>query len=273
MQQSSKNLHLSGMKTSFCECHYRVGNIYECAPSWRWRVERMEDCDLWLVLSGRGSLETEGRTYELEYGDCFIFHPGQSLSASLDPENPLVVAAAHFTFAGGSRRLEPPLHRKLGPETGFVGELAGRAVSHAREGRTKEADYWLGAALTAIFETDAELRRIPGSLLAWRERMQRVADEIVRNPERRHDFRVFSKRLKMSYDHFARSFKKVCGRSPEDFAVESRMERARTLLLFSNCNVSEIAERLGYSSLYFFSRQFKERNGVSPRAYKARHSG
>jgi AraC-like DNA-binding protein len=38
--------------------------------------------------------------------------------------------------------------------------------------------------------------------------------------------------------------------------------------MFSDVNVSEIADALGFSNVHNFSRAFKSAMGVSPRAYK-----
>ena len=50
--------------------------------------------------------------------------------------------------------------------------------------------------------------------------------------------------------------------------IRSRMFRARSLLKNTDLSVGDIARQLGYESETFFSRQFKQRIGVSPTVYR-----
>ncbi len=72
--------------------------------------------------------------------------------------------------------------------------------------------------------------------------------------------------------HFSRIFKSVVQQSPRDFLLELRLSRARHFLSETSLSIGEIAERLDYTDLFFFSRQFKAKTGLSPRAYRLRAS-
>ena len=68
--------------------------------------------------------------------------------------------------------------------------------------------------------------------------------------------------------YFCRVFKRAVGEAPRDFVVRARVERAQRLLAQPGLAIRKVAERLGYRSAYFFSRQFKAKVGVSPSAYR-----
>ncbi len=68
---------------------------------------------------------------------------------------------------------------------------------------------------------------------------------------------------------FRRAFQRAVGVSPRDYAVAARLTRARDLLLTTDEPVAAIAEQLGYRDVFFFSRQFRQRTGLSPRAFRA----
>jgi two-component system, response regulator YesN len=57
-------------------------------------------------------------------------------------------------------------------------------------------------------------------------------------------------------EHFAESF--------SDYIIRIRMEKAEQLLHNPKLKVYEIADQLGYKSLTYFSRQFREYYGTSP---------
>jgi AraC-like DNA-binding protein len=52
--------------------------------------------------------------------------------------------------------------------------------------------------------------------------------------------------------------------------VSCKMIEARRYLESSEMRIGEIADRLGYRDIYFFSRQFKGFYGMSPVAYRQR---
>lgn len=66
-------------------------------------------------------------------------------------------------------------------------------------------------------------------------------------------------------------FKKIFGMTPMRYVIHRRMEKAKELLLYSDLSISEISEKLGFSSIYYFSKAFKEREGLSPLSFRERH--
>jgi AraC-like DNA-binding protein/mannose-6-phosphate isomerase-like protein (cupin superfamily) len=71
----------------------------------------------------------------------------------------------------------------------------------------------------------------------------------------------------LSPSHLSHLFKKKTGSSVMGFLEELRIQHAKTLLLESGLNVSQIAEQIGYSSIHLFSRRFKKFVSVSPARY------
>ncbi|MEN6428302.1 MAG: AraC family transcriptional regulator [Phycisphaerales bacterium] len=71
-----------------------------------------------------------------------------------------------------------------------------------------------------------------------------------------------------SKGHLFRAFKKSFRVSPLAYQQDLRFEAAQRLLRFTSLRCYEIAQRVGYSNVYFFHRQFKRRMGVTPRHYR-----
>lgn len=67
--------------------------------------------------------------------------------------------------------------------------------------------------------------------------------------------------------HFVRLFKGAFGMSPIQYLAHLRISEAKRLLVSTDLQISEISERLGYSSPEYFSRQFTSKAGVSPSNY------
>jgi iron complex transport system substrate-binding protein len=73
--------------------------------------------------------------------------------------------------------------------------------------------------------------------------------------------------------HFSALFKAHFGTSPIDYLVRLRLRAAAYLLRDVNVSVSSAAASVGYDDLYYFSKLFKKKLGVSPRAYRKKLRG
>lgn len=76
-----------------------------------------------------------------------------------------------------------------------------------------------------------------------------------------------SEHFGLSKEHICSVFKKELSTTVSEYVNKIKLEHATELLSNSSMNVSQIAEYLGYSSVYYFSRIFKKYYGVPPTAY------
>lgn len=58
------------------------------------------------------------------------------------------------------------------------------------------------------------------------------------------------------------------GQTLHEYVIAQRIARARAFLVETDLSLALIAERLGYDSVFFFSRQFKQQAGVTPGEYR-----
>ncbi len=77
----------------------------------------------------------------------------------------------------------------------------------------------------------------------------------------------FSKNLGYSKSQLYRKMQALCGKSPNSFIKEYRLERALELLRKNNKNISETAFTTGFNSPAYFSKCFMDRFGILPSSY------
>ncbi len=77
-----------------------------------------------------------------------------------------------------------------------------------------------------------------------------------------------AKMASYSIPHFSAEFKKHFHISPIDYAIQLKLEHACYLLKDRNLNIADIAERLGYNDMFYFSRQFKKYFKTSPNNFR-----
>lgn len=77
-----------------------------------------------------------------------------------------------------------------------------------------------------------------------------------------------SKICGISYSYLQRLFNEKYGVPPKRYIIQLKINYACDLLRSGLYSVRETAEMSGFDDLYFFSRQFKEYVGMSPKKYK-----
>lgn len=70
------------------------------------------------------------------------------------------------------------------------------------------------------------------------------------------------------YNYLSSLFSEVEGLTIEKFVILQRIERVKELLVYDELSLSEIAYKLGYSSVAHLSAQFKKITGLTPSHYR-----
>ena len=73
--------------------------------------------------------------------------------------------------------------------------------------------------------------------------------------------------MNYNYSYLSALFRKTTGSTLLSYYHQKRLDVARQLIAEGTMKMTEIAETLNYSSLYSFSRAFKENFGISPKQY------
>ena len=78
----------------------------------------------------------------------------------------------------------------------------------------------------------------------------------------------FADRLSVTPNHLNKSIKSVTGHSASHLINKIKVTEAKYLLMIANNTVSDVAERLGFSDISYFSRFFKKMEAVTPNEYR-----
>lgn len=82
-----------------------------------------------------------------------------------------------------------------------------------------------------------------------------------------------AKEANLSPYHFIRVFKSQTGRTPYEFLLDLKIQKAKELLDDTTRTITEICVELGFSSPSHFTKVFTNAVGLSPTAYRKKHCG
>jgi AraC-like DNA-binding protein len=226
----------------------RGEGVFESGPS---GLQRIRAGDLFIVFPGiwhryRPDPRTGWDEYWLEFD-------GDTARRMMDrkpfaPAEPVLHVGHHeklvalFLEAVEILRHEPPEHQAL------LGALAAQVVAHT---------------LSAVRRQRFEGRPVE-------EIVREAKDLLARQAGRGHPLEGVAAQLNLSYSAFRRLFKAGTGYSPHQFALQVCLQRAKDLLARTQLPVGRIAEELGFDSIFYFSRLFKRKTGLSPAAHRRR---
>lgn len=75
-------------------------------------------------------------------------------------------------------------------------------------------------------------------------------------------------KLHYDYTYLSNLFSEVEGITIEQFIILQKIEKVKELLVYDELSLSEIAHRMGYSSVAHLSTQFKKITGLTPAHFK-----
>ena len=280
-------------KTEFIADASLPVTVVRRAPQPDYPLHAHEFSELVIVYKGNGIHFSECHEQELRPGDVFVIH-GQMkhgyrsggclelVNIIFDPESigtPLGDICHQPSFRA-LFELEPAVARKGGHPRGFrlspeQLEQAMRLVDTLEEEiRGKKTGYrmmiialfmQLAACLSRYYE------KTPSKVAAQVMPLGKVISYIEKNYVKPIRLKELVKLSNMSESNLARAFLRYTGKTPIDYVIALRVQRASTLLLkYPARSVAEIGYETGFSDSNYFSRQFKRNTGKTPREYRKR---
>ena len=94
---------------------------------------------------------------------------------------------------------------------------------------------------------------------------------ILTNFTKEVDVNAFSRSHGYHPVYLITQFTKIQKISPSKLVTQLRMKQAKEMLLSTDLSLKDIADAVGYYDVSYFSRVFKEREGISPGNFRKEH--
>ena len=240
-----------------------------------------------LVTSGRGRLELDGATAEVEPGTVLVTRPHETRRWHLEQarlQGWLAFFEADFLdaffadpcFTGRVPALSRPAagraialpRRRFDALLELVGTMADElgALRNDSSHLLRADMYRLLTLLQRASPVPAERAAADPAPLATRFAAQLEAEARMGDSVAAH-----AERLGTSARALNRSLRIAFGRSAGELIQAHVLLAAKRLLLQTDLSAAAIAERLNFSDGAYFSRFFRRRTGLPPGSFRARH--
>ena len=241
------------------------------------RRQGLASCLFFVVHSGSGFLTFEGEDYPLSPGDCVFIDCRRPYAHRTPGEDGQLwsLSWVHFTgisMAGiygkylerGGRAVFRP--EDIAPYLDLFSKLMAVAGSDDKI-RDMRINEHLSALLTLIMSESWHPERA-GARAVKRRSVQPVAAYLAEHFAEPVTLDELSERFYINKYYLARVFREYMGISIGTYIRSLRITRAKQLLRFSDLSAEEIGEITGFGALNYFSRAFKEVEGIPPSVFR-----
>ncbi|CAG7628083.1 HTH-type transcriptional activator RhaR [Paenibacillus solanacearum] len=279
-----------------------IGHLYDIRPAVHfaarasagagnaWGPRRIPDCQLFYVIAGEATLQLGPDQFKIKAGECAFYGPDSPHILKTDA--PTQYYSLHF---GWDEPTPVPLHPAYGIRNVPDSELARlpEPVHLTVDGYgelTLPHHMAIGGMEPVMSSIVSEYQAPQPQPLLLRARMMELLSSIVGQLVNREATMHVSKieaALRAMREHpgnawsvaelaqlcgyhpsyFTKLFYQEVKTNPKQYLIAERIRQAKQSLLRGE-KLDEIANRLGYTSIHYFSSNFKKETGLSPSEYR-----
>lgn len=264
----------SSLANIYPQLTYAIDRI--AVPSWR-LDNRMQTHNLMLLYDGRAEFSRNESRTAAARGDLIYYKPGDRRYAVTFPDAPIKSYAVDFNYTcpiycNNEWRLEEhPLPfsfcQRITDELLFLklNDLFSKLTKSALAARVR-TDVHERVILTEILVLLFQFSERNQYSYSIAGKVEKVIGYMTENHSRNITLAELAEYAHMSVSYLGSIFRSVTGRSPIDYLIEIRINRAKNLLR-DGYSVTDTSRLVGFNDIYYFSRMFKRHEGISPSEY------
>lgn len=262
------------------EIYLTLCGIEQCLPGYRFNAGERAGYHLHTILGGKGILSVNGVETELKEGQLFVTKPGEETWYRADEKDPWeycwmafdgnlaekYIKSAGFDAGTNSRPCLRDCRR--------FGDLVKKALSRPEMNLANDI-HRLAVLLEyisfAIEDYQFSTQRGRQSKVDYTDGYVEYAVNFIQANSATAKVSDVAHNIGIHRSYLTSIFRKKLGLSPQEYLMRVKLEKARRLLLDSEASIQEVSQMVGYENPLTFSKCFKNRYGVSPRAFRTEH--
>lgn len=243
------------------QCRMDVINLYQCDPGFCTGKRVFPYHYLLYVHNGKGRYRIGNRVYPANRGDLFYCPPQEIDDIMADDADPFLLSGIEFVCNDGEF-----LRQNLSPASNLLEDSF--CISAIRE-MIQEYSYGITGSqevcnhlLTVLL---LRVTRLVQKGTAGKQTVvSAILDYIRENLNREVTHAELSREFSYHKNSINRMLTEATGMTLKNYQIDLRIKKASALLAYSDKSIQEIADLCGYRNPAFFSRQYKQKTGVSP---------
>jgi len=244
--------------------------VYKRDASADWSIRDFSNaryCVMGFSVFGKATYTCNHRKYDIQPGAMLYFPAGTVRSARSDPEEPWSFYTAGFELNPATPQAAVALNSLPTvsyPHDGAECETLFDRLDHSWAAQEPGSELLCRSLVLQLLHVIVQVQVQSRFPVAHRHRIQRVLHQLHRNYT--HAYRVdeLAEITGLSESRFRVLFKELTGLSVIQYINKIRINRATSLLLSGEYNVTKVAELVGFQDVYYFSRMFKQVTGTNP---------
>ncbi len=259
---------------------YQIGRLYCTEDTLIKQHPHIYWYELTIVTGGKGFVLTNGVPIPVSSGDIYLSFPSDLHAIESDSEEYLQYDFFAFSIerADLCEDLDRIVQTHREPQHRIIRSDTLRAMVSDAIAELDRNDRYTKEVLDALFT------RIPIHLIrCFGREPYKNAPSTISEPEilcyrlmnyiDTHIYTMTSleelaEATSYNYSYLSALFRRVTKGTLGDYYRCRRLETAKLLIAEGKLSITQISELLGYSSIYTFSRAFKEKYGCSPEQYR-----
>lgn len=233
---------------------------------WKIPTRKIIDQEFVLIESGKGKIKIESEIIDVKENDLIYFTPETKHSLWVEKEPFMAFHGVHFSFNDANERLILPYVSSL--KNTFKLKRLFNELRDDYLGIGYLNNWKLSITLqTIILEVlnDIYLQTSPINI----KRINDLVINIKNNPSKEYTLENLCKLSNLKKSQLIVAFKEVTGLTPMKYVNYIRLEKSKLLLISSDMKIKDIAFLVGFNDELFFSRQFKNSYGISPKQLRS----
>lgn len=250
--------------------------IQECGPGHTFGPYERTEYLIHVVLSGKGTFNVDGRSYDLTTNSLFLICPGITTKYKADDKDPWsyvwfgfngLKAESVLRYAGLSRTSPISIVPDTTPyKHEVLGILESCQLTFPNEFKREAYLYTLAAQLGDDLHSADD--KSPEFTYSYQTYVDHTLDYIENNYFRNIRISDIADYIGINRSYLTSCFKKSMNMPPLVYLIEYRMKKAADMLINSSLPINEIATQVGYDDSLAFSKAFKNHTGTSPKTYR-----
>lgn len=249
------------------------------------------------ISAGKGKMTIGEQTWNAQQGDLYYISPGVLHMFTADAEDPMVHASVYADLLSPSTpklKGDPQLNcrrfSEYDPQLRAADVVFAEGISIPVHMRVPHHANWM-EPFFAVIETYPEsslgndvllrshfetflIRYIQYSLQPqttfYDPRIGKMTEWLEQSEAANAGVAEWAHKFGISTAYLYELFRKQTGTSPQNYLLQCKLDKAKAYLRETNMPVTEIADKLGFSSLHYFARQFGKYVKEPATQYRAR---